>query len=307
MPLISVVIPVYKAESCLHELYSRLTAALETISPDYEIILVEDCGGDRSWEIIAELARKDQRIRGIQLSRNFGQHYGLTAGIDHASGEWVVVMDGDLQDRPEEIPRLYEKAMQGFDVVVALRKERKHHALKRFSSWLFYKVFNYLSGMKYDWRAGNFRIVSRRVIEPFRSMREQLRFFGALMEWMGFLTASVEVMHGDRAGGTSTYTWRKLWKLAIDSIIAYSDKPLRMAIKLGFFMSAVSFLAGGYLLIRAVMYGSPVLGWSSMIVSLYFIGGIIIAVLGIASIYIGKIFDETKKRPLYIVANKVGL
>jgi len=301
MPLISVVIPVYKAEACLHELYARLVASLETLSRDVEIILVEDCGGDRSWEIIEELAKKDARVRGIQFSRNFGQHYGITAGIDLAAGEWVVVMDGDLQDPPEEVPRLYAKALEGYDVVVAKRAERKHGAVKRLTSWLFYKVFNYFSGMEYDWQVGNFRIISRRVVGTFRSMREQLRFFGALVGWMGFPTASIEVRHAERAGGTSTYTFRKLWMLALETILSYSDKPLWIAVKLGFSLALVSFLFGGYILLRATLYGSPVLGWSSMIVSLYFIGGVIIAVLGIAGIYISKIFDETKRRPLYIV------
>ena len=301
MPLISVVIPVYKAEACLHELYARLVASLETISRDVEIILVEDCGGDRSWDIIEELARKDARVRGVQFSRNFGQHYGITAGIDVAAGDWVVVMDGDLQDPPEEVPRLYAKALEGYDVVVAKRAERKHDAVKRLTSWLFYKMFNYFSGMQYDWQVGNFRIISRKVIGTFRSMREQLRFFGALVEWMGFPTASIEVRHAERAGGRSTYTFRKLWKLALETILSYSDKPLWIAVKLGFSLALVSFLFGSYILVRAMLYGSPVLGWSSMIVSLYFIGVVIIAVLVIAGIYLSKIFDETKRRPLYII------
>src|SRR5512139_329332 len=301
MPLISVVVPVYKAESSLHELYARLVASLETLSRDIEIILVEDCGGDRSWDIIAELSRKDSRVRGIQFSRNFGQHYGITAGIDAAAGDWVVVMDCDLQDQPEEIPRLYAKAQEGYDVVVARRAERKHGPGKRLSSWLFYKVFNYLSGMQYDWQVGNFRIISRKVIGTFRTMREQLRFFGALVEWMGFPTASIEVRHADRHSGKSTYTFSKLWKLAMETILSYSDKPLRMAVTFGLAMSLIAFLFGGFIFVRAVLYGSPVEGWSSMIVSLYFIGGMIIAVLGITGIYISKIFDETKKRPLYII------
>jgi dolichol-phosphate mannosyltransferase len=301
VPLISVVIPVYKAEDCLIELYTRLTASLQTISPDYEIILVEDCGGDGSWNIISELANRDARVRGLQFSRNFGQHYGITAGIDAAGGEWVVVMDCDLQDRPEEIPRLYAKALEGYEVVTARRANRKHGVVKRTTSWMFYKVFNYFSGMHYDGQVGNFRIISRRVVATFRTMREQLRFFGGLVEWMGFPSGSIEVTHADRFSGGTTYTFRKLWKLAIEAILSYSDKPLRLAVKLGFFMSVTSFLYGGYIFTRSLLYGSAVLGWSSMIVSLYFIGGVIIAVLGITGIYIAKIFDETKKRPLYII------
>ncbi len=305
--LISVVIPVYKAENCLHELYSRLKSSLEFISNDFEIILVEDCGGDRSWEIILELANQDPRVKGIQFSRNFGQHYGITAGLDHCDGDWVVVMDCDLQDRPEEIPRLYAKAQEGYDVVLAKRKNRQHSFLKKLTSHLFYKVFNYLADLNYDSEVGNFRIISRRVLSNFCLLREQLRFFGGLVDWMGFPTASIEVKHDPRLEGKSTYTFKKLWKLATDTIIAYSDKPLRLSIKIGFIISLCAFFYGSYIIIRAILFGSPVMGWSSLIVSLYFLGGIIISILGIIGIYLGKTFDEVKKRPLYIVRNSTNL
>lgn len=303
MPLISVVIPVYKAEDCLHELYDRLVNSLETISKDFEIILVEDCGGDRSWDIIAKLAQQDRRVKGIQFSRNFGQHYGITAGLDHCAGDWVVVMDCDLQDRPEEIPRLYAKAQEGYDVVLARRGRRKDPFLKCWTSWLFYKIFSYLSDINYDASVGNFRIISNKVVKNFQLLREQLRFFGGLVDWMGFPTASIEVKHDNRFAGKSTYTFRKLWKLATETIIAYSDKPLRLSIKFGFLISFLAFIFGTYLLFRAFIYGSVVTGWSSLIVSLYFLGGIIISVLGIIGVYLGKTFDESKKRPLYVVRN----
>lgn len=301
MPHISVVIPVYKAEQCLDELYRRLKAALESISHDFEIVLVEDCGGDGSWQVIERLAANDARVRGIQFSRNFGQHYGITAGLDYCHGDWVVVMDCDLQDRPEEIPRLYAKAQQGYDIVLARRGERRDPLLKRATSWLFYKLFSYLADIEYDGQTGNFRIMSRKVAENFRHMREQLRFFGGLVQWMGFLTASIEVAHAERFEGNSTYTFGKLWKLATETIIAYSDKPLRLAVRFGFTMAALSFCYGMYILGHALFYGSPIPGWNSLIVSLYFIGGIIISILGIIGIYLGKTFDESKKRPLYIV------
>jgi glycosyltransferase involved in cell wall biosynthesis len=300
-PLISVVIPVYKAENCLDELYLRLKAALESISPDFEIVLVEDCGGDNSWQVIERLAAADPRVRGIQFSRNFGQHYGITAGLDHCHGDWVVVMDCDLQDRPEEIPRLYAKAQEGYDIVLARRGLRKDPLLKRITSWLFYKIFSYLADIEYDGESGNFRIMSRKVVVNFRRMREQLRFFGGLVEWMGFSSSSIEVAHAERFEGKSTYTFAKLWKLASETIIAYSDKPLRLAVRLGFLMAFFSFFYGAYILGHALLYGSPIPGWNSLIVSLYFIGGIIIAILGILGIYLGKTFDESKKRPLYII------
>ena len=307
MPHISVVIPVYKAENCLHALYDRLVASLETITQDFEIILVEDCGGDRSWDIILELARSDPRVKGIQFSRNFGQHYGITAGLDYCDGNWVVVMDCDLQDRPEEIPRLYAKAQEGYDIVLAKRGKRKDPPLKQLSSWLFYKVFNYLTELKYDGEVGNFRIISRQVTQYFCLMRERLRFFGGLVDWMGFETAHVQISHDKRLEGKSTYTFAKLWKLATETIIDYSDKPLRLSIKLGFLISSLSFLYGIYIVIKVILYGSPVMGWSSLIVSLYFLGGIIIAILGIVGVYLGKTFDQTKQRPLYIIRNSQNI
>lgn len=298
---LSVVIPVYKAESCLDELYRRLKVALESISPDFEIVLVEDCGGDNSWQVIERLAAADPRVHGIQFSRNFGQHYGITAGLDHCHGDWVVVMDCDLQDRPEEIPRLYAKAQEGYDIVLARRTARQDPPFKRLTSLLFYKVFSYLADIEYDGASGNFRIMSRKVVASFRRMGEQLRFFGGLVQWLGFPTASIEVEHAERFEGDSTYTFAKLWKLAAETIIAYSDKPLRLGVRFGFGMAALAFCYGLYILLRAWLYGSPIPGWNSLIVSLYFIGGIIIAMLGIIGIYLGKAFDESKKRPLYIV------
>jgi len=300
-PHISVVIPVYKAENCLDRLYLRLKTALERISPDFEIVLVEDCGGDDSWRVIERLAGSDSRVRGLQFSRNFGQHYGITAGLDHCLGDWVVVMDCDLQDRPEEIPRLYAKAREGYDIVLARRRVRRDPLLKRTTSRLFYKIFSYLADIEYDGDSGNFRIISRKVVANYCRMREQLRFFGGLVQWMGFPTASIEVEHADRFEGKTTYTFAKLWKLASETIIAYSDKPLRLAVRFGFFMAFFSFCYGAYIFGKALIYGSSITGWSSLIVSLYFIGGIIISTLGIMGIYLGKTFDESKKRPLYII------
>ena len=301
MAHISVVIPVYRAESCLEELYRRLKTALEPLTADFEIMLVEDCGGDRSWPLIVELAQRDPRVKGIQFSRNFGQHYGITAGLDRCNGDWVVVMDCDLQDRPEEIPRLYAKAQEGHEIVVARRGKRSDPLLKRFSSWLYYSVFSWLADMDYDPQAGNFRILSRKVINNYRNMRERSRFFGSLINWMGFPFTSIDVQHDERFAGDSSYTFGKLWRLGAETIIAYSDKPLRIAVRLGFFIATCAFLYGLYILFLALFHGSPVTGWSSLIVSIYFMGGVIVAILGILGIYLGKTYDETKHRPLYVI------
>jgi len=301
MPHISVVIPVYKAADCLDELVSRLVAALETITEDFECLLIEDCGGDDSWEMICDIAKADPRFKGIQFSRNFGQHYGITAGLDFCQGDWIIVMDCDLQDQPEEIPNLYHKALEGFDVVLGRRKNRQDNTSKQLSSQLFFKLFNYLTDMDYDPGVGNFRIISSKVVTNCRNMRENLRFFPGMVEWMGFSTTTIDVNHAKRSAGETSYTFAKLLQLATDTIIAYSDKPLRLSIRLGFSIAALALIFGSALLIYATFFDVPIMGWSSLIVSLYFLGGIIIANLGIIGIYLGKTFDESKKRPLYII------
>ena len=300
MAHISVVTPVYRAEGCLEELYRRLVAALSGITQDFEIVMVEDCGGDRSWEIIRELARRDPRVKGIQFSRNFGQHYGITAGLDHCDGDWVVVMDCDLQDRPEEIPVLYAKAQEGYDVVHAQRDRRRDSMVKRWGSNAYFRLLRFLADVGDD-TPGNFRILSRKVVENFRQLREQLRYSAGLLNWMGFPTVYVNVQQAERYAGKTTYTLAKLWKLAFDIMIAFSDKPLRLSVRLGFIIAFLAFCYGVYILVSALLYGSAITGWSSLIVSIYFIGGIIIAILGVIGIYLGKTFDESKKRPLYIV------
>ncbi|MDQ6991890.1 MAG: glycosyltransferase family 2 protein [Mariprofundus sp.] len=304
MTHLSVVIPVYKAEDCLPELYRRLIESLERITSDFECILVEDCGGDRSWEIIQQLSKRDPRIKGIQFSRNFGQHYGITAGLDYCKGDWIIVMDCDLQDQPEEIPKLYAKALEGYEVVLAQRINRKDNMNKQLSSRLFYRLFNYLTDMDYDPSVGNFRIMSAKVVQHCCQIRECLRFLPGMVNWLGFSAAKIEVEHASRFAGESTYTFKQLLKLGTDTIIAYSDKPLRISIRFGFSIAMASFLAGIALLIYSAFFNIPIMGWSSLIISLYFLGGIIIGNLGIIGIYLGKTFDETKKRPLYIINHK---
>lgn len=301
MAQITAVIPVYKNEKSLKELYSRLVKTLKNISEDFQIIMVEDCGGDASWQIIKELSASDNRVKGLQFSRNFGQHYGITAGLDCCDSDWVVVMDADLQDRPEEIEGLYRKAKSGFDVVLARRINRKHNIFRQLASKLFYKTFGYFTGIDYDCRIGNFRIISRKVVNTFRQMRENLRFFGGMVDWMGFPTACIDIQHDERSHGKTSYTLRSLVSLGANALIAYSNKPLWLSINIGFFMSLLSFCAGIYIILRAMIWGIPITGWASIVVSLYFLSGIIIAILGVIGIYLGRTFDEAKKRPLYVI------
>ncbi len=301
LPEISVVIPVYGGEDCLTELHQRLTGAIEPLAVDYEIVLVEDCGPDNSWEGIKALAAADPRVRGLRFSRNFGQHYGISAGIDVARGDWIVVMDCDLQDRPEEIVRLYKKAKEGWDVVLARRTARKDTLFKKATSRAFYAIFRYFTDLPYDESVGNFRIISRQVADAFRAWKEQLRFFGAVINWLGFRVTAIDVQHDPRFAGQTSYTWSKLIDLAVRNVVAYSDKPLRLAIRVGFALAGLALLSGAFFFIRVLFYGSPVSGWASLIVSLYFLGGIILMFLGVIGLYLGRVFEQVKDRPLYIV------
>ncbi len=300
-PGISVVTPVYKAEECIDELYRRLTASLEQIDPNFEIIMVEDCGGDGSWDRISEIASADKRVRGIQLSRNFGQHHAIAAGLDHSRGDWVVVMDCDLQDQPEEIHVLYEAALQGHDVVLGLRSDRDDTFTKRFGSTLFYLVFNYLTGVKFDRRVAGFCVLSRRAVDALCSVREASRFLMAFVYWIGFPTIKVPVKHARRPGGKSSYNLRKLMLLAFNNAVGFSPKPLQFAVVVGGVMAGLSFLAGIWVVTLHFRGILETPGWASVMVSIWFATGLIIANLGVVGIYLGKVYEQTKDRPLYIV------
>lgn len=306
-PLISVVSPVYKAEAIVDLLVERLTYELSKITENFEIILVDDCGPDNSWAKIQKNSLMDKRVVGIKLSRNFGQHYAITAGLDHAKGEWVVVMDCDLQDRPEEIIKLYNKAQSGYDIVLARRYQRQDSILKKLSSKLFYKILSYLTGAKQDSTIANFGIYNRKVIEAVSNMRESIRVFPIMVRWVGFKSIAIDVVHAERAEGKSSYNFNKLFNLAIDIMLAYSDKPLRLTIKLGLLISFTAFLFTLYIVIRAISGGYTVLGYASIISSIWFLSGLIVFVLGVMGLYIGKIFQGVKNRPVYIIDSSLNL
>lgn len=271
------------------------------ITENYEIILVNDASPDNPWQIIRSLANADKRIKGIDLSRNFGQHYAITAGLDYARGAWVVVMDCDLQDQPEEIPKLYHKAMEGFDVVFARRADRQDRLLKRTTARLFYRIFDYLTEQKSDPAIANFGMYSQTVISNVCRMRESARAFPLFVRWLGFNTTAIDVNHASRAAGRSSYTTRKLISLATNSIIAQSNRPLRVSVQVGFVIAAASLLAASALVLRYIIFGIAVAGWTSILVSLWLIGGMLMMNLGFLGLYIGRIYDETKSRPLYVI------
>jgi glycosyltransferase involved in cell wall biosynthesis len=298
---VSATIPVYRAEATLRPLCERLTEVLSRLGP-YEIILVDDRSPDRSWHVATEIARDNPQVVAVRLSRNFGQHYAITAGLDLARGRWVVLMDCDLQDLPEEIPHLLEKALEGNDIVLARRAQRRDSLSKRFFSQLFYRVFNLLSGYRLDPAVGSYRIMSRTVVDAYRSMNEAARLFGGMIDWLGFETAFVDVCHARRQAGSSTYNLRALLRLSMDGMISFSNRPLYFSIALG---AVFSVLAGGYgafLITRFLL--DPfvaVPGWLSTITGISFIGGIMLLNMGVLGIYIGRIYDQTKGRPLYVI------
>lgn len=301
-PLISVVSPVYQGEKMVEELVQRISRSVGSITQDYEIILVNDASPDHSWEAVAQQCSTDPRVKGIDLSRNFGQHYAITAGLSYAKGEWVVVMDCDLQDRPEEIPNLYAKAMEGYDSVLAQRIVRHDTFLKRMSSRMFYHLFSYLTETTQDASIANFGIYHRRVIDAVLSMGDSMRYFPAQVQWVGFRKVVLPVDHSERAEGKSSYSFKKLFRLALDTMISFSDKPLRIMVKFGFFITLLSILAGLYFFVKWLCGGVVVLGYTSIMISVWFLAGVVVSLLGVVGLYLGKMFDKIKNRPMFIVS-----
>lgn len=306
-PLVSVVSPVYRSEELVDELIDRLIKALSSISEQFEIILVDDGSPDKSWEKIESQCKKEKRVQGVRLSRNFGQHFAISAGIDRARGEWVIVMDCDLQDRPEEIPNLYDAAIRGnYDIVLAKRVNRQDTFIKRFSSKLFYQVLSFLSGTQYDNTIANFGIYHKKAIRAVLEMKEKIRYFPAMVNWIGFRKTSIEVQHSKRPSGKTSYNLKKQLKLAVDILLAYSDKPLRLIIALGLSFSFLSFVLGFTILILYLSGRIHVVGYASIVTSLCFFSGMIISVLGVIGLYVGKIFDGIKNRPSYLIRDVIN-
>jgi polyisoprenyl-phosphate glycosyltransferase len=307
MTYLSIVCPVYGCSTSLIELYSRLTDTVKQITDDYEIILVNDASPDNAWEVIEKLCEKDKKVKGIHLSRNFGQHYAITAGLNFTQGEWVVVMDCDLQDKPEEISRLYQKAMEGYDSVFGQRKRRKDKFLKRLSSKLFYQFFSYLTETKQDATIANFGIYHRHVIDAVLSMGDQIRYFPTMVQYVGFRKAFVEIEHLQRDEGESAYNFKSLFRLALNNIIAFSDKPLRLTVKAGFIISLISLVLGLFYIYKYLAGEIVVLGFASLIISIWFLSGIIISITGVIGLYVGKMFEKVKDRPVFFVEKKLNV
>ncbi|MDA8695947.1 glycosyltransferase family 2 protein [Flavobacteriales bacterium] len=301
--LISVVVPVYRGKSFLQELANRIKTAIDSLGCDAELILIDDQCPDQSWQLIESMCKERRWIRGICLSRNFGQHNAITAGLAHSLGDWVVIMDCDLQDRPEEIPALYNKAMEGYGLVRALRKVRNDRLLKRWSSILFNRLFSYLTGTQKNPEIANFGIYKRDVVDAMLDMGDRIRFTPSLVDWVGFEEAQIEVQHDARSEGHSSYSWFKLFSLALDNAVAFSLKPLHLTLRLGFSLAFASLLMTAFYLYQRINGTIEVPGYASIIISIWFLSGVIISVLGIVGLYVGYAFMNTKSRPRYIVQN----
>jgi glycosyltransferase involved in cell wall biosynthesis len=301
MTHLSVVIPVYNESSLIDELVKRVKTNVKLITEDFEIIIVDDGSQDATWNSIENETRSENRIIGIKFSRNFGHHYAITAGLHNSIGEWVVVMDGDLQDRPEVIPDLYKKAQQGFDVVFVSRQNRPEKLYYRIAQKIFYWILRSLSGLDFDSRQANFSIINKKVVEAFKKFPENARFYGSTVKWLGFNRTQILADHGQRFSGTPSYTLKKRIKLASDIILSFSERPLRFAIGLGILISVLSLVLTAWIVYNSIFYDFSVTGWASVISAILFSSGIILVVVGICGIYVGEIFKQVKNRPLYVI------
>lgn len=303
---LSIISPVYRAEEIVEQLVTEIHQAVKLITDSYEIILVEDGSPDKSWEAILSVCERDKIVKGVKLSRNFGQHAAITAGLATSKGEWVVVMDCDLQDRPDEIPHLLAKANEGFELVFAQRQVRQDGFFKKLSSKLFYRVFSFLTDTVQDSSVANFGIYHRKVVDAVVSMGDRVRFFPTMTQWVGFRKAYLPVKHDERASGKSSYSWSKLIELAFNNIISFSDKPLRLTVRLGLIMSVIAILLGVAYLYLYFTNQIKQLGFASIIISITFFSGLIIFILGIIGIYLGKTFEQVKGRPAHIIDQKLN-
>ena len=306
--LLSIVVPLYNEANILSAFHARLTAVLETLKRtlniSFEIIYVNDGSIDTSAMVLLTLKTQDPRIAIIDLSRNFGKEIALSAGLDHAHGEATIVIDADLQDPPEVIPRLIEQWQQGFDVVFATRISRAGESwVKKGSAQLFYRLLNKISPIQIPVDTGDFRLLSRRTIEALKHLRETHRFMKGLFSWVGFPQIAVPYERDPRFGGKSKFNYWKLWNLAIEGITSFRIAPLKLSTYFGFATACVAFIYALMIIYKTLVFGEPVQGYPSLMVVMLFLGGIQLITLGIIGEYLGRTFVETKGRPLYLIKN----
>lgn len=304
---LSVVSPVYHGEKMLEELVARISKAIAPLSSDYEIILVNDSSPDASWEEIQTLCARDKKVKGINLAHNFGQPYAITAGLSYAQGDYIAVIDCDLQNKPEDLPALFLKAMEGYDIVSARRVHRDDTFLKRMSSAVFHRVYDFLSGFSTDKAVAEFGVYSKRIVKVYCSIPEYSRSFVELIHTLGFRKTGIDVMHDHRLEGKSSYNLSRLLRLSFNAIISNSNRPLQLAVTLGFIMSLFSFLMAVYNIFAKFAGWNEVAGYTTTVFSIWFVGGLLLFMMGILGLYIGKIFDQVKGRPVFIVQDTLNI
>jgi polyisoprenyl-phosphate glycosyltransferase len=305
-PVLSFVVPVYGSPESLQPLYERVQSICTTMGLSYELVLVDDCCPYNSWAVVKQIAEIDPAVVGIRFSRNFGQHAAIQAGLMLTKGEWIVVMDCDLQDRPEEVPALIAKAREGFEVVRAQRVARNDPWYRRVASKMFYALLSFLTDTRQSPAVGNFGVYSRRVITEILGWQESSKYFPAIVPWIGFRQAELPVAHAPRFAGQSSYDLSKLVRLALDVIVGFSDKPLRLVMSFGLAMAGFSFCLSLTVLLLYFAGLVTVEGWTSIALSLWFLSGCMLFALGLTGLYIGRILVETKGRPSFIVESTVS-
>ena len=304
--MFSIIIPLYNEEKTIPELFTRLAAVTDGMNDPWELILVDDGSTDGSFTAMCALHRNDPRIKVVRLSRNFGHQIAISAALDLAQGDAVILMDGDLQDPPELLPQLIKLWKDGYHVVYTVKTSRKENWLKRLAFKSFYRVLSAMSSIKIPMDAGNFSLMDRRVVEVLRTMPERNRYISGLRAWAGFQQTAVYYDRGPRFAGKPQMSLGRLFHLALDGIFSFSNAPLRAAIYFGMAAAMVSFAGGLYVVYEKLFTNLAILGWASTIVSILFVGGMILMTLGVIGEYISRIYEEVKKRPLYVIRDKIG-
>lgn len=305
--MISIVIPIYNEEDNINKLCLLVTDIMKSIGKSFEIIFVDDGSTDSSFNILRSICRDNEKIKAISLSRNFGHQVAITAGMDFARGEAVIMMDGDLQHPPELIPELLDKWEQGYEVVYTIRKETRNIGLlKKWSSKGFYKIINYLSGTYIPEDSADFRLLDKKVVNDLKDFNERSRFIRGLVSWVGYRQKGLVYKANPRLTGKSKYSFRKMLKFAFDGITSFSSTPLYISAFLGLAVSGISFIYGLYVIYAAIFTDKVIPGWASIVVVVLFLGGIQLISLGIIGAYLGRVFNEVKKRPLYLINKTLG-
>jgi glycosyltransferase involved in cell wall biosynthesis len=309
-PTLSVVVPVKNEEESIGPFVERVSAILDLIGEKegWEILFVDDGSTDSTLAVIVAANQRDQRVRALSLSRNFGKEAALSAGLDHARGRAVIPMDVDMQDPPEVLPEMVAKWRDGYEMVFGVRRCRKEDSLpKRLTAGLYYRAHNFVSEDKIPANAGDFRLLDRKVVEVIRALPERNRFMKGLFAWAGFKQASVEYDRAEREAGSTKFNYWKLWTLALDGITSSSTVPLRIWSYVGAFVALFAMAYAGFIAVDTMLFGNSVPGYASLIVSILFLGGIQLISLGVLGEYVGRILTETKQRPLYVIRETIGL